>query len=155
MTPFESLYPPFSEKRAFSAVLLSWLVAQIIKLIHGWLREKRFNVRWLFNTGGMPSAHSATVASLATVAGFYYGFHSVTFLIVLIFSIITMFDAAGVRRNVGRQASILNKMLDDLYKKGQVPEQRLKELLGHTPVEVFAGAFLGIVMAYLFCGIRL
>lgn len=74
------------------------------------------------------------------------------FLIVLIFTIITMFDAAGVRRNVGRQAMILNKMLDDLYEKGQVPEKRLKELLGHTPVEVFAGAFLGIIMAYIFCG---
>ncbi len=145
---------PFSEERAFSAVFLSWLVAQIIKLIRGGLREKRINVRWLFNTGGMPSAHSATVASLATVTGLYYGFNSVIFLIVLIFSIITMFDAAGVRRNVGRQASILNKILDELYAKRQVPEQRLKELFGHTPVEVFAGAFLGILMAYLFCGGR-
>ena len=151
MTPFQ---PPFPEERAFWAVLLSWLTAQVIKLILARIREKRFNVRWLFNTGGMPSAHSATVASLAAVAGFYYGFGSVLFLIVLIFSIITMFDAAGVRRSVGRQASILNKMLDDLYESGQVPERRLKELLGHTPVEVFAGAFLGIGMAYLFCGIR-
>ena len=100
----------------------------------------------------MPSSHSATVASLATVTGLYYGFNTIIFLAVLIFSIITMFDAAGVRRNVGRQAKILNKMLDELYEKGAVPEQRLKELLGHTPVEVFAGAFVGIAMALLFCG---
>ena len=105
-------------------------------------------------TGGMPSAHSATVSCLATVCGLYYGFHSLFFLAVLIFTIITMFDAAGVRRNVGRQARILNKMLDELYERGEVPEERVKELLGHTPVEVFAGAFLGIVMGYLFCGIN-
>ncbi len=64
-----------------------------------------------------------------------------------------MFDAAGVRRNVGRQAAILNKMLNDLYEKGEVTETRLKELLGHTPVEVFAGAFLGITVALITCGI--
>ncbi len=63
-----------------------------------------------------------------------------------------MFDAAGVRRNVGRQARILNKMLDELYEKGEVQEERVKELLGHTPVEVFAGAFLGMIIGYLFCG---
>ncbi len=62
-----------------------------------------------------------------------------------------MFDAAGVRRSVGRQAMTLNKMLDEIYEKGQVKEERVKELLGHTPVEVFAGAFLGIAMAYIFC----
>ena len=131
---------------------MSWFISQLAKVIRGGFREGRFNFRWLFDTGGMPSSHSATVSSLATVSGLYYGFNSIPFLIVLIFTIITMFDAAGVRRNVGRQASILNKMLDDLYEKGQVPEQRLKELLGHTPIEVFAGAFLGIFIAFLFCG---
>ncbi len=151
MIPFD---PPFVEGRAFSAVFLSWLVAQFIKLFRGGFgTKKRFNFQWLFDTGGMPSAHSATVSCLATVTGLYYGFGSIIFLAVLIFTIITMFDAAGVRRNVGRQAKILNTILDELYEKGQVPEQRLKELLGHTPVEVFAGCFLGIIMAYLFCGL--
>ncbi len=73
------------------------------------------------------------------------------FLITLIFTIITMFDAAGVRRNVGRQAIILNKMMDDIYEKGQVGDARLKELLGHTPVEVFAGAFLGFLISWITC----
>lgn len=100
----------------------------------------------------MPSSHSATVASLTTVTGIYYGVQSIPFLIVLVFTLITMFDAAGVRRNVGRQAAILNKMLDDLYEKGAVPEKRLKELLGHTPIEVFMGAFLGIMITFLVCG---
>ena len=152
MTLFQ---PPFAEEKAFTAVFLSWFVAQMAKILRGCLREIRFNVRWLFITGGMPSAHSATVACLATVEGLYYGFRSLPFLIVLIFTIITMFDAAGVRRNVGRQARILNKMLDELYEKGEVQEERVKELLGHTPVEVFAGAFLGIAIGYLICGIHL
>lgn len=73
------------------------------------------------------------------------------FLLALIFAIITMFDAAGVRRSVGRQARILNMMLDDLAVKGKVQETRLKELLGHTPIEVFAGAFLGILVTLLIC----
>ena len=115
--------------------------------------RRRFNFRWLFMTGGMPSSHSATVSSLAAVVGLYYGFNSVPFLIALVFCIITMFDAAGVRRNVGRQASILNQMIDDLYEKGEVPERRVKELLGHTPIEVFTGALLGIAIALVICGI--
>jgi uncharacterized protein len=143
----------FPEHRGFIAVFSSWFIAQFAKLIRARFQDKRFNFRWLFNTGGMPSAHSATVASLATVTGLYFGFKSILFLIVLIFTIIIMFDAAGVRRNVGRQATLLNKMLDELYEKGEVQEQRLKELLGHTPVEVFAGAFLGIAIAYILCGI--
>ncbi len=144
--------PPFHQSKAILAVSLSWFIAQLIKVVLGRIREKRYNLRWMIKTGGMPSAHSATVSSLATVTGLYYGFHSLPFLIVLIFTIITMFDAAGVRRNVGRQAMLLNKILDEFQEKGQIPEQKVKELLGHTPVEVFAGAFLGILVAYLVCG---
>lgn len=146
------LQPPFPVESAAIAVFLSWLLSQLIKVIRGYIREKKFNFRWLFDTGGMPSSHSASVASLATVVGLYYGFMSMPFLMAVVYSLVIMFDAAGVRRSVGRQASILNKMLDDFGQKGEVPDKRLKELLGHTPVEVFAGAFLGIVMAYLFCG---
>ena len=137
--------------RYFMAVFLAWFVSQVIKVIRGVVTQGRFNFRWLFDTGGMPSSHSATVAALATVVGRYYGFNSMPFLITFVFAIMTMFDAAGVRRSVGRQASILNKMLDDLYQKGQVPETRLKELLGHTPFEVFAGASLGVLMSLVLC----
>ncbi len=146
--------PPFSEFRGFLAVFLSWFISQFAKIFQGlYTKKKPFNFRWLFDAGGMPSSHSATVSGLATVTGLYFGFDSVLFLVVLIFSIITMFDAAGVRRSVGRQAQTLNKMLDDLYEKGAVPEQRVKELLGHTPVEVFAGAFVGILISFLVCKI--
>lgn len=143
--------PPFSPARGFVAVVLAWFVSQVIKLIRGVLTRKRFNFRWLFDTGGMPSSHSATVGSLATTVGLYYGFGSIPFLITFIFTLITLSDAAGVRRSVGRQAGILNKMLDDLYEKGQVPETRLKELLGHTPIEVVAGTLLGILISLVIC----
>ena len=143
--------PPFAPTQAIIAVTLSWLISQVIKVIRGVLTRRRFNFRWLFDTGGMPSSHSATVGSLATAVGLYYGFNSILFLITFVFTLITLLDAAGVRRSVGRQAGILNKMLDDLYEKGQVPETRLKELLGHTPVEVLAGTFLGVLISLMIC----
>lgn len=124
----------------------------MIKVIRGMIKEKRFNFRWLFDTGGMPSSHSASVASTATAVGLYYGFMTIPFLLTGVFTIVIMFDAAGVRRSAGKQAQILNKMLDELYEKGQFAEERLKELLGHTPVEVFAGALLGIIITLLLCG---
>jgi len=140
-----------SEEKAIAAVVLSWLISQLAKVALGTASKKRFNVRWLFDTGGMPSSHSATVSSLATVTGFAYGFSSILFLIVFVFALMTMFDAAGVRRSVGRQASILNKMLEDIHESGGVREKRLKEFLGHTPVEVFAGSFLGVFIAWTVC----
>ena len=142
---------PFHPEKAFAAVFLSWFVAQALKVIMGGTRQKKFDVRWLFDTGGMPSAHSATVASLATVIGLYYGFKTIPFLIGLILCLITMFDAAGVRRHFGRQAKILNEIVDEFYEKGAVPEKQLKELLGHTPYEVFFGALLGIFIAWVLC----
>ncbi len=146
---------PFPVSRAFYAVFLSWFLAQTIKVLRNLQRThfRRFNFRWIFDTGGMPSSHSSSVAALSTTAGLYYGFWTMPFLITLIFTIIIMFDAAGVRRSVGRQATILNKMMDDIYEKGQVAEVRVKELLGHTPVEVFAGAFLGIVLSWMICSL--
>lgn len=143
--------PAFSPAKAFIAGILAWLISQAIKVLRGVRTSRRFNFRWLFDTGGMPSSHSATVGALATSVGLYYGFVSMPFLITFIFTIITLSDAAGVRRSVGRQAGILNKMLDDLYEKGQVPDARLKELLGHTPIEVLAGTFLGIVLSLIIC----
>ena len=143
--------PPFAPTQAIIAVALSWFISQVIKVIRGVLTGRRFNFRWLFDTGGMPSSHSATVGSLATSVGLYYGFNSIPFLLTFVFTLITLLDAAGVRRSVGRQAGILNKMLDDLYEKGQVPETRLKELLGHTPIEVLTGASLGALISLMLC----
>ncbi len=143
--------PPFRQGQGIAAIIAAWVLAQTFKVISGVLREKRFNFRWILMTGGMPSSHSAAVASLSTVVGLYYGFGSIPFWMVLVFSLIIMFDAAGVRRAVGRQASILNKIVDEVSQGKPFREKRLKELLGHTPVEVLAGAALGIAVALVLC----
>ena len=142
---------PFLRIKLFAAVFLAWFIAQLIKLIRGFIVEKRFNFKYFLLAGGMPSSHSAVVTSLTTGVALYYGIDSVFFLITLIFSLITMFDAAGVRRAVGRQAITLNKIVDEFYQGGQVKEDRVKELLGHTPTEVIAGAFLGVLIAFAVC----
>jgi len=142
--------PPFNEGQGIAAIIVAWILAQALKVVGGLFREKKLNFRWLLQSGGMPSSHSAAVASLSTVVGLYYGFGSMPFCISVVFSLVIMFDAAGVRRAVGRQAGILNKIVDEIQ-TGRVQEKRLKELLGHTPIEVFAGAALGITVALLIC----
>ena len=140
----------FGKNYIFWTSAAAWLIAQSIKVALGVFTEKRFNFRWFVGSGGMPSSHAAWVASLATSIGITYGFDSALFAITVIFTLTVMFDAQGSRLATGRQAEILNKMLDDIYWKKKLDEDKLKELIGHTPVEVFAGAFLGIVVSLLF-----
>lgn len=128
----------------------AWLVAQLLKVVIGVFREKRFNFKWLFRSGGMPSSHVALSMCLTTSMGLYYGFDSGLFAMALGFAVITMFDAQGVRRHSGRQAAALNKILDDLYMHKGLQEAPLNEFLGHMPIEVYAGGLLGIVVALLF-----
>ena len=128
----------------------AWVIAQTIKVIIGIIREKRFNFRWFVGTGGMPSSHAAGVSSLATSVGIAYGFDSPIFAITLVFTFIVVFDAQGVRRATGTQAEILNKMLEDIYWKKKMDNERLKELIGHTPIEVFAGIILGILISVIY-----
>ncbi len=97
----------------------------------------------------MPSSHAAWTSSLSTSIGITYGFDSAIFAVTLVFALVVMFDAQGVRRASGRQAVILNKMLDDIYWQKKMDDNKLKELLGHTPVQVFAGAILGILVSLL------
>jgi len=143
--------PPFSIERAYFAVGLAWIAAQTIKIIRLSVRRRRFSIRRIVVTGGMPSAHSAGTAAVATVVGLYSGVDSILFLLTLVFSLVTMFDAASVRRSVGKQAVLLNRMIDEIYAEGKLSEQRLREFLGHTPVEVLAGAALGVAISYLVC----
>lgn len=134
----------------FWTSILAWAIAQTIKVILGVIKTKKFDFRWFVGTGGMPSAHSAGVVCLATTIGLRMGFDSALFAVTTIFTLITMFDAQGVRRAAGRQAEILNQMLDDIYFEHRVREERLKELLGHTPLEVFVGAIIGALLAIIF-----
>jgi len=142
---------PFAVNRGLMAIFFSWFFIQGLKVAGGVVREGRINFRLFVRSGGMPSSHSGVVACLSTVVGLYYGFNSIPFLMTCVFSLITMFDAAGVRRAVGKQAGLLNKIVDEISQGGELKEERIRALLGHTPVEVFVGASLGIVIAIVFC----
>jgi len=134
----------------FWTVFMAWLIAQTMKVAIGVIREKRFNFRWFVGTGGMPSSHAATVSALAASTGFTFGFSSPFFAMAFFLAFIIMFDAQGVRRQSGQQAEILNKIIEDIYLNKGVKQERLIELLGHTPIQVFIGAALGIAVA-IFC----
>jgi len=134
----------------FWVTLFAWCLAQSIKVILGVIRTKKFDFRWFIGTGGMPSAHAAGASALAITAGLDYGFNSAMFALGAFFAMVTMFDAQGVRRSTGKQAAILNTVMEDIYWKGRIREERLKELIGHTPVEVIAGSIIGILLAIIF-----
>jgi acid phosphatase family membrane protein YuiD len=127
------------------APLVAWTIAQTAMVIIYSVREHRLNLRVLAVTGGMPSSHSAIVMGMTTAVGKYSGVTSAPFAIALIFSFVVMYDAAGLRRAAGRQAAILNRLVEDLVNMRGVQEAKLRELLGHTPVEVLVGAILGVV----------
>ena len=133
--------------QAFRSWLVACLISQSIKMLIGAIQFRRFDFRWVIGTGGMPSTHAAGVCALSTTIGFLHGFDSPLFAVAIAFTVITLFDAQGVRRWSGRQAQVLNKMMEDMYFKRRIQEQRLKELLGHTPLEVLAGAGIGIATA--------
>ena len=129
---------------------LAWLIAQTIKFIYTLVCCKKIDFRKFFSPGGMPSAHSALVSCVSTKAALIEGFDSTLFAFCVVFSLIVMYDAAGVRHAAGKQAQILNRLVEDYYKNHTISEKRLKELLGHTPIEVFFGMLLGISIALLF-----
>ncbi|MEQ9550131.1 divergent PAP2 family protein [Coleofasciculus sp. G2-EDA-02] len=130
--------------------LIACLVAQLLKLLVELTKDRKFNLRTLVTTGGMPSAHSALVTALAAGVGQTMGWASPDFAIATIFAIIVMYDAAGVRQAAGKQARILNQIIDELFQEGkQFNEDRLKELLGHTPFQVIVGSILGVLISWL------
>jgi acid phosphatase family membrane protein YuiD len=125
--------------------LLACFIAQGLKFFVELILNGKVNLQSLVTTGGMPSAHSALVGALATGVGLTAGWASPEFAIASLFAVIVMYDAAGVRQAAGKQARILNQILDEIFHdKHQLNEERLKELLGHTPVQVFVGLALGI-----------
>ena len=136
--------------RALLVSLSACFIAQAIKLVVDLVINKKLNVRSLVTTGGMPSSHSALVTALATEVGQQTGWESPDFAIATIFAIIVMYDAAGVRQAAGKQARILNQIIDELFQeKPEFNEDRLKELLGHTPFQVIVGLLLGIAISYM------
>lgn len=143
----EALTRFFMQNRILSITIVAWVFTQTIKVTLGVIREKRFNFRWFIGTGGMPSSHAAGATALALSSGLELGFSSPIFALAFVFALVTMFDAQGVRRSAGKQAEILNKFLEDIYWQGNIKEGKLKELLGHTPIEVLAGSIIGSLIA--------
>ncbi len=136
--------------RVLVVSLGAWLLAQVLKVLIYLSHERRLNLRHLVSSGGMPSSHSALVTALATATAITAGPRSPLFAVAFIFAAVVMYDAAGVRQAVSVQARILNRMLDEIFVEQRFNEKRLRELIGHTPVEVFVGATLGLLVALLF-----
>ena len=131
------------------AAAAGWTIAQLTKMLCGFTVTRRMDFRYLASTGGMPSAHSALVSALAASIGVECGLASPLFAVALALAMITMFDAATVRRAAGHQARLLNEIVDELFKEHHFSERKLAELLGHTRVEVFMGMIIGILAALL------
>lgn len=146
----EWLLDVFLNKYLLTATI-SWFVGQILKTIIHWRIYKKFDIRRMFGDGGMPSCHSATVTSLATITGINFGLASFEFGVAAILAIVVCHDAMGVRLETGKQAVILNEIIkafDDLSAE-KLPEVKLKEFVGHTPIQVLAGIVLGFFMALI------
>ncbi|MGF1523500.1 MAG: divergent PAP2 family protein [Leptolyngbyaceae cyanobacterium] len=130
--------------------LAACLIAQALKVVFEFAQHGKVNLRVLVETGGMPSSHSALVTALACGIGQTLGWASPAFAVTTVFAVIVMYDAAGVRQAAGKQAKILNQIIDELFReKPEFNEDRLKELLGHTPVQVIVGSVLGLAVSCL------
>lgn len=136
--------------RVIQAAVLSWAIAQGIKVVLTLMISGKFDSTRVFGSGGMPSSHSSMVCAMLMVVGFTEGFDSSMFALAFCFAGVVMYDATGVRRSTGKNAAVLNHLLDGLAGNGfEFSEERLKELVGHTPIQVVAGALLGILIGTL------
>ena len=129
--------------------LLVWFFIQAFKVIWDLVKTKKFNFKRILGAGGMPSSHSAVVMCLSMMIGREYGFSSSIFALSLIFAAVVMYDAAGVRRAAGKQAALLNKIIDTPGLSVPQVQERLVEVLGHTPVQVLVGAIIGVVVGLI------
>lgn len=128
--------------------ICSWVIAQVLKVIICLIRDHKLDIRYLISSGGMPSSHSSVVCTCATAVGMVSGWHSVSCAISAVMAFIVMYDAANVRKEAGEQAKILNHIMENWKElRPEFLSKELKELLGHTPLQVFGGAVLGIVIA--------
>lgn len=142
------------ENQVLVTSVAGWMVAQILKTVIDLALNKSFNPERLVGSGGMPSSHSSTVCALTAAASYRYGIGSFEFAISFVLSMIVMYDAMGVRRETGKQAKLLNSILleNPLKLNGEILQEKLKEYVGHTPLQVAAGAILGILLALFIAG---
>lgn len=139
----------FEEYKYIIVPFLVWFGIQLFKFIYDLVKSKKFNFKRLMQAGGMPSSHSGVVISLTTMIGKNVGINSPLFAVALIFSFIIMYDAAGVRRAAGKQAKLLNKIVETPGLTSLQVSERLVEVLGHTPVQVIVGAAIGVIVGLL------
>ncbi len=131
------------------AALTAWLIAQVLKVLIEYLLLKRWNWALVFQAGGMPSSHSAMVSATALSIGLMVGFGTAVFAVSAIFAMIVIYDATGVRRESGKQAVLINSIIEE-FSKGKIPPQdKLKEVLGHTPGEAILGTLLGLSIGFV------
>lgn len=136
--------------RVIQAAALAWAIAQGLKVILTLILSGKFDSTRMFGSGGMPSSHSAMTCAMLMVIGFHEGFSSSIFALAFCFSGVVMYDAAGVRRSTGKNAEVINHLIEGLVGNGfEFNEERLKELVGHTPIQVMAGALLGVLVGTL------
>lgn len=137
----------------YNAILVSaviaWAIAQLLKVVVSVIFLRKLNFQLIFSSGGFPSSHSATVSALTLGIGKYYGWDSPIFAVATVFSTIVLYDAAGVRRAAGKQAEVINRLVERLHPSLHLDQARLKELIGHTPFEVFGGVSVGIIVGLL------
>ena len=136
----------FEDYKYIIVPFLVWFGIQLFKFIYDLIKSKKFNFKKLMQAGGMPSSHSGVVVSLTTMIGKAEGFDSNIFALALIFALVVMYDAAGVRRAAGKQAKLLNRIIETPGLTNVQVQEKLVEVLGHTPIQVFVGAFLGIIV---------
>lgn len=140
------------ENKILVSAVIAWISAQLLKTAINTMLTKEFHAERLVGSGGMPSSHSSTVCALTVSSGMLYGVHSAEFAISFILAMVVMYDAVGVRRETGKQAKLLNLMVRTFsHEHKDLPEELLKEYIGHTPLQVLAGAILGSVIAILLC----
>jgi acid phosphatase family membrane protein YuiD len=131
------------------SALIAWLFAQGLKVLIELVTNRRMNWGLLFQAGGMPSSHSAMVSATALSAGLIYGFNSPSFSVAAVLAMIVIYDSTGVRREAGRQAALINSIIEELSKGKFPPQGKLKEMLGHTPGEAFLGTLLGLSIGFV------
>lgn len=134
------------ENKIVATAVISWAIAQLIKIFLELISNGKVDWELMFASGGMPSSHSSFVCSMAMAVGFEMGFNSAVFAVAFVVALVVMYDATGVRREAGSHAAIINKLLENLNIR---IDEKLKELIGHTPIQVCAGAVLGIVVAII------
>ena len=135
------------DNKALIAGLSAWLIAQVIKIPLDYFRTRRWNWALLFTTGGMPSSHSSLMTSTAHAIGLYQGFNHPLFALAVAITMVVVYDAAGVRRQAGIHAQRINVLFDELLRGHMLNEKDLREVLGHTPLEVVGGVLLGLIVA--------